>query len=369
MHNIDFISEKWRTCRRTRNLAHIHVASSIFPIIYVVVYAEAERRDGDDKKLGAALAALMFNVFQLTRTIMGIVQLNAFVAWCKHALECMSALSGKVKKNSEQDAQSRAPTYEEDVDSRKESDKRIGGSETGALNGLSQLQFDKVLARWKRGVKRLTALVSGFVSPVVDNIEGRTEVNNMVIDNELGGRQVTVLPSWKKMWSELKKGSFDPSRWLRTDRMMPNTVRWSGAFLCSMGGHWGVDKYGFRKNLDSFGAFFSEEMEDVLKALQLVEWNIEMENCNNEILSIIGIGNKHGVVELTGEMCTAYGTVFRHYNAERTHNVDLYSFEFNSLISSYPVRENKYETGNRECVQVELEHSILLTKHLGVEAL
>ncbi len=33
MNNVDFISEKWRTCRRTHNLAHIHVASSIFQII------------------------------------------------------------------------------------------------------------------------------------------------------------------------------------------------------------------------------------------------------------------------------------------------------------------------------------------------
>ncbi len=71
MHNIDFITEKWRTCRRTRKLAHIHLASSILPIVYVAVYTEAQRRDKDNKELGAALAALMFNVFQLMRTIMG----------------------------------------------------------------------------------------------------------------------------------------------------------------------------------------------------------------------------------------------------------------------------------------------------------
>ncbi len=92
LNNVDFISEKWRTCRRTRNLARIHIASSIFPIVYVAVYAEAQRRDGDNKELGAALAALMFNVFQLMRTIMGVLQLNAFVTWCKHAVECMRAL-------------------------------------------------------------------------------------------------------------------------------------------------------------------------------------------------------------------------------------------------------------------------------------
>ncbi len=103
MNNVDFISEKWRTCCRTRNLGYIHVASSIFLIIYVAVYAEAQRRDGDEKELGAALAVLMFNVFQLLRTMMGFVQLNAFVAWCKHAVECMRALSGKDGRNSEEE--------------------------------------------------------------------------------------------------------------------------------------------------------------------------------------------------------------------------------------------------------------------------
>ncbi len=95
MHNIEFITEKWRACRRTRQLAHIHLALSIFPILYVAVYAEAQRRDNDNKELGAALAALMFNVFQLIRTVMELVQLNAFVAWCNHALECMKALRGE----------------------------------------------------------------------------------------------------------------------------------------------------------------------------------------------------------------------------------------------------------------------------------
>ncbi len=76
MSNIDFISEKWPTCRRTRNLARTYVVSSIFPIIYVAVYAEAQRRDGDDKELGAALAGLLFNAFQLMRTIMGIIAIR-----------------------------------------------------------------------------------------------------------------------------------------------------------------------------------------------------------------------------------------------------------------------------------------------------
>ncbi len=51
MNNIDFISEKWRACRRTRKLARIHLASNIIPIIYVAVYAEAQRLPDDNKEL------------------------------------------------------------------------------------------------------------------------------------------------------------------------------------------------------------------------------------------------------------------------------------------------------------------------------
>ena len=46
MNNIDFISEKWRTCRRTRDLTRIHLAQYILPIIYLAVYAEVQRQDG-----------------------------------------------------------------------------------------------------------------------------------------------------------------------------------------------------------------------------------------------------------------------------------------------------------------------------------
>ena len=95
MHSIDFISEKWRTCRSCRNHAHVHLILSILPIIYIAKYAEAQRRDQDHKELGAALAALLFNLFQLMRTIMGLLQLNAFVAWCMHAEKCMNAVRGR----------------------------------------------------------------------------------------------------------------------------------------------------------------------------------------------------------------------------------------------------------------------------------
>ncbi len=68
-------------------------------------------------------------------------------------------------------------------------------------------------------------------------------MRNMVVDNELGGRDVTVLPSWEKIWSGVKKGRFTPSKWLRTGRVILNTVRWSGAYLCAMGGDWSVPAF------------------------------------------------------------------------------------------------------------------------------
>ena len=75
MSNIDFISEKWRTIRRTRRLASIHIISSIVPLIYDAV---------------------------LLRTVMGKVQVDAFSAWCKHSVEHIRALRGADEESDEQ---------------------------------------------------------------------------------------------------------------------------------------------------------------------------------------------------------------------------------------------------------------------------
>ncbi len=227
MHNIDYISEKWRTCGRTRKLAQIHIASSKIPIMYVAVYAGAQRRAEDNKKLGAALAALMFNVFQLKRTIMGLVQLNAFVAWCKHAVECIRVLQGNDYPSSWR---------------RKRSDRNDTRS---ILEGVRQ--------RMKEFVPWFAHASQGVDHRKVDDndIEDVVMVNNVVVDSELGGREVTVLPSWKKVWGAVKQGRFTPSKWLRTDRVSLSTIRWGCAYLCGMGEHWNVhsiDNYADRSN-------------------------------------------------------------------------------------------------------------------------
>ncbi len=52
-----------------------------------------------------------------------------------------------------------------------------------------------------------------------------------------------------------------------------------------------------------------------------------------------------------------------------TSTVDAYSFEFNSLVSSYYTPDDKIRSGSREKISVGLVHSVLLAKHLGVERL
>ncbi len=59
-----------------------------------VIRGSARSRAGDAKELGAALAALMFNLYQLLRTLMEMALLYAFVRWCTHAVECIRALLG-----------------------------------------------------------------------------------------------------------------------------------------------------------------------------------------------------------------------------------------------------------------------------------
>ena len=343
------------------------------------MYAEAQRRNEDYKEFGAALAALMFNVFQLLRTIMGVVQLNAFVAWCKDAIECTRALLGEDSESSESNQGWRAEISEQGVGSWADSSVRRSVRETRGFYAL--LQFEVFVVWSKRVMERMreckgrNAENSDYSSSTDDdnielswNIEEKIKVNNMVVDNELGGREVTVLPSWKKMWGGLKKGSFRPSSWLLTDRAMLNTVRWSGSFLCGMGEHWGVEGYVERENAEILAKFFSDEMFVLRDILQWVEWNIDMENGGHEHISISEFpGYRRG--KLTGEMSTAYGTGFGSYDFGDPYNVELYSFEFDSLVSSYPANDKKLESGNRESVKVGLAHSMVLAKHLGVEKL
>ncbi len=105
--------------------------------------------------------------------------------------------------------------------------------------------------------------------------------------------------------------------------MMLNTVRWSGAFFCGMGEHWSVRKYAFREDGEALGEFFSVEMEKMRRILQYVEWNISVVKGDRDLFSI-RVPEEYGHAQLTGELCTAYGTGFDWYSVLDPHNIDLY---------------------------------------------
>ncbi len=86
-----FVGENWMSVRRTRKVLQIHLLSSMFPLIYIAVYAEAQRRDGDNKEFGASSGGAF-----VKRAPIGVVMLNTFYAWCRHAIECVRALKGDV---------------------------------------------------------------------------------------------------------------------------------------------------------------------------------------------------------------------------------------------------------------------------------
>ncbi len=446
MNNIDFISEKWRTCRRTRDLALKHLASYILPIIYVAVYAEAQRRKEDNKEFAAALTALMFNVYQLMRTIMGWIQLNAFVAWCKHAVECVRVLEGyndetssssskrteegardktrrmmellgqwqkvfvsRCKRGShrmrellQRDGESSVRRRNRDERNRESSvsvnmnENDVDGAEEtihvlSGINGENrnaEADADSNRNRSSESLERTAesrddgnesneeSKVGRGNEDDGNEIENKIMVNNMVVDNELGGTEVMVIPSWKKIWSGVKRGRFTPSRWLRTDQVILNTIRWSGAYLCGMGNPWSVDKFrdSFLNECDEiFDTFFSREMFYVRRSLQEVEWDMSEENDDRELFCICP-SESSGIVELFGERSTAYGNRLPSYDVKEPFTVETYSFEFNSLVGSYPhdgeIHDgDTYITTNRERIRVELVHSVLLAKDLGLAKL
>ncbi len=127
--------------------------------------------------------------------------------------------------------------------------------------------------------------------------------------------------------------------------------------------------------------FFSLNTDDIRTALASVEWTINKDDGSHEILSIDGLRNEYGYIDLSGEMSTAYGTGFPSYSLGAPCTIDLYSVEFDSLLNSYPAREtdrlrisalgNEFPIrgGNRLSLSVGLAQSILLAKHLGAPKL
>ncbi len=70
-----------------------------------------------------------------------------------------------------------------------------------------------------------------------EDMQPKIRVNSIVAGNELGGRDVRAMPSWKKIWNRVKKASLRPIMRLTTERFMLNAVRKYGAYICEMCEH------------------------------------------------------------------------------------------------------------------------------------
>ncbi len=346
--NVDFISEKWRTVRRTRQLSRIHLVLSVLPITYVAVYAEAQRQAGDSKELGAALAALFFNIFNFLRTVVGIVQLNAFVAWCVDAMKCMRAM------------------------------KEPSDDGEGSVCAI------------------------GNTDDINSYISERLMVNNSVVDNELAGTDVTVKVSWRKLLEGVKNWQFDPSAWLISEHALLSTVRWGGAFLCGLGDDWCGGKDYIGLGTETLSCFFSSDYHIALRTLQNVTINVYEEESDHEGEDEKDVEEKGGEEEVNIENetgandeqngcpifsvtelyptavqydpsgntlngATAYGTGVFSYNLWRTFN--SYELEFEGLRTSFPYCISNARVENRENICVELIDSVVMAKHIGSEKL
>ncbi len=105
-------------------------------------------------------------------------------------------------------------------------------------------------------------------------------------------------------------------------------------------------------------------------SLQMVEWNMDFENDDQTFLKVFDLGSGSVRVDLAAEPETAYGDDEIHYWGTHTSTADAYSFEFSSLVSSYPTAvEETHEGYNRERIAVGLVHSVVLAKRSGVERL
>ena len=134
--------------------------------------------------------------------------------------------------------------------------------------------------------------------------ENRVRVNDTVVDNELGGKEVTVWPSWKKMRKGLKSSEFSARKWLEADWAELCTVRWCAAYLCGLGGDWSVHPNEPKKRLE---LFFSDEMENARGVLQSVTWNRGEENENSEVISVKWLDDDLNYVDIFCEFFLGTG--------------------------------------------------------------
>ncbi len=147
-----------------------------------------------------------------------------------------------------------------------------------------------------------------------------------------------------KIWNGVKLGNLDPNRRWKTNQLGLRMIRWSGAFLCAMGDDRTVTK-GHRAQ-DCWNSLMSAELEEVLLVMKDVTWNFDSKNSGFELFS------------LTDAVIPRIIRTFLSY-----------SFEFNSLTTSYFPRDEYRLNSNRENLAVSVAFSVALSKFQGVRKL
>ena len=208
---------------------------------------------------------------------------------------------------------------------------------------------------------------------VETTVDRQVMANNTVIDNELGGTDITVKVSWEKMWKGLKRGEFRPSSWLVTDQGRLCTVRWCGAFLCGVGGDWTVSDFWFGGNaMEGLKMFFSRDLRSLRYGLNSVTWNLSDDSKDSEMFNIGELikdrSDKESRFGEVAESPLAYASTDTILLGNE-YEFKSFAFDFDSLASSYPCIGEFWEVGNREKIGVGLVQSVLVAKHIGVDRL
>lgn len=222
VENVDFTTEKWRTVQHTRHLGYLHLTLSIVPVPYIMFYVHLQQISSDYKEMMAAVFVIHMAMYHISRTIWGLLQLDAYHMWCKDLMERMLIL--KMVRAEEWDKKLwRAE--EETWEKIKHSVSNIFKIKSEYLYGMGLDLF-----------QRRNRLVDES-DQVTKKMDRMLKVNNEMVDNELGGTDLAVSIDWKKV------GRRRPSEWLRTGEAELFTARWCTAFLCEFGHYWGSPTY------------------------------------------------------------------------------------------------------------------------------
>lgn len=93
IHNVDCITEKWRTIAHNRHLGYLHLAFSLIPLPYIIFYTHLQRISGDFKEMMAAVVVILMSIYHVMRTVSGLMQLDAYHVWCKDMAKRMLTLN------------------------------------------------------------------------------------------------------------------------------------------------------------------------------------------------------------------------------------------------------------------------------------